>query len=86
VPLVLEILSAEINDGQSVLLRGGSSYWQPQAVKFRYPPESGYTIGLIFSAADSCKRPVAALQELRFGMLILKLLCFSLKIAAMSLS
>ena len=41
----------------------GSCHWQPQAVKFRYPPESGYTIGIIFSEAYSCFRPKAAIHQ-----------------------
>jgi len=43
----------------------GSGYWQPQAVKFRYPPESGYSTAANFNAAYSCFRPEAAFRELR---------------------
>ena len=39
----------------------GSGYWQQHEVKFRYPPESGYTIGVIFSETYICFRPQASL-------------------------
>ncbi len=37
-------------------------YWQLQEVKFRFSPESGYTIGLILSETYSCFRPEVVVQ------------------------
>jgi len=47
------------------LLWVGSGYRQLQAVKFRYPPESGYSPGTNFNEAYSRNRPDAAVREIR---------------------
>ena len=41
----------------------GSGYKHEQMVKFRFTPQSGYTIGLIFNSAYSCLRPGAVLTN-----------------------
>ena len=49
----------------------GSSYGQLQEAKFRYPPESGYTIGVIFSETYSCFRPGVAIRPMQKPQLFL---------------
>ena len=44
------------------MLRVESSYTHKQRAKFRFTPQSGYTIGLILSETYSCFRPKADVQ------------------------